>query len=86
VNEKVATLPFSKTIFSENVDSTMIQTILAKSLPIQFLPLSILFQHLYQAKMKSTLHDVYLHRDNDPQLIKIYEGCYEVDIALKANL
>jgi len=35
--------------------------------------------------MKSTLHDVYLYRDDDPKLVEQYEECFQVDQHLRMD-
>jgi hypothetical protein len=35
--------------------------------------------------MKSTLHDVYLYRDDDPKLVEQYEECFQIDQHLRMD-
>ena len=35
--------------------------------------------------MKSTLHDVYIYRDDDPKLVEQYEECFQVDQHLRMD-
>ena len=63
----------------------MIQTILAKYLPNQSVSLRKQIRTSTNRKMKSTLHDVYLYRDDDPKLVEQYEECFQVDQHLRMD-